>query len=145
MTGDAPTKLPLGKRHCANPQCTALVDYRHKVCKVCQTAQVRPVAQAGIDPLVADAGAKVIVHPSAKATLVVEPYVVMRDFRQLLGEVVGEFKAGMTITDHSMIQHLLADGSPIAPLSQAAGMACCPHCKTVFQVPVKAAEKKRVG
>jgi hypothetical protein len=114
-----------------------VVHYKKAACPTCGTAQVRAAAP--------DKPADVVVHPSAPAALVFEPYVVMQDFKCLLGNVVGEFKRTMVLTDHAQIEQLKASQAPICPVSQAGGMACCPHCKTVFPLPGQGAEKKRVG
>ena len=140
MTGTA-TRLPVGFRPCTNPQCGATVHYKKAACQVCGVAQIRVAADvAKIQPT-----ADVIVHPSAPAAVVFEPYVVMQDFKCLLGNVVGEFKRTMVLTDHAQIEQLKAAAAPIVPVSQAGGMACCPHCKTVFPLPGQGAEKKRAG
>ena len=138
---DQATRLPVGFRLCTNPGCGATVHYKKAMCQVCSAVQIRVVAEATAAPPIAN----VVVHPSAPAAVVFEPYVVMQDFKCLLGNVVGEFKRTMVLTDHAQIEQLKAAAAPICPVSQANGLACCPNCKTVFPLPGNGTEKKRAG
>lgn len=83
--------------------------------------------------------------PPADGAVVIEPYVVMQDFRTMLGDVTGVFKKNMVLTDQAQINALKHQGAPIVPSSQVNGLACCPACQHVFPLVANAAGRKRAG
>lgn len=109
--------------------------YRTLVCKTCGATNVKAVTVDPAGPVV----------PLPGAQIVVEPYIVLQDFRCQLGDVMGVFKARMVLTDYAQIQQLLAAGNPIVPVSRSAGMTCCPKCQHVFPLMGNAPGTKRVG
>lgn len=147
MTQIAANKPPVGFRKCTSPTCEAFVHYKKTECQTCGAVQDRtetakpPSTSNEIKP----PASNVVVHPSAKPAVVFEPYVVLRDFKILLGDVVGQFRANLVLTDHAQIEQLKAQNVPICPVSQAGGMACCPECRHVFALPEQSADKKRTG
>jgi hypothetical protein len=126
--------------------CGADVHYKSKRCKNCgaeQTREPKPDAvvadpgQAGQAMTMAfspDADIEQRTAPLAAIEPKNEAYIVMDDFRMQLGDVNAAFTRNDVLHDFGLIAKLKAVGAPIVPAADVGGMACCPHCKTIFPV-----------
>lgn len=72
-----------------------------------------------------------------------EKYVIQRDFRQYIGEVMVDFKQGRIITDMRLIARLKDDGAPIANVKDNDKIVCCPNCRHVFDFEAEKAKAKK--
>ena len=82
-----------------------------------------------------DRGGSVTQFPVVTAS----EYIVTRDCRVSVGNVLASFKAGKIITQSTLIASLLAQKAPIIPLDQADRLIKCPHCLALFEksLPVR--------
>lgn len=72
------------------------------------------------------------------------PHVFMQPFSCMIGPVMGHFKVNQVVSDFPLLQALKAENAPMVALANAPGMACCPKCSTVFQIP-KIIPARRAG
>ena len=63
------------------------------------------------------------------------PYVVMREFRGVIGNGLSVIPRGRVFTDPVTIQRLKAVGVHLMLVSESIGHAACPHCGEVFELP----------
>jgi uncharacterized Zn finger protein (UPF0148 family) len=73
------------------------------------------------------------------------PHVVMKDDRILIGDVLQGVKAGQVIEGHARIALLKLKGVALAPVDDAPGFVCCPHCSHVFDARRPVAPATRPG
>lgn len=73
---------------------------------------------------------------AARQKILNGPHVIMEKYDAMIGVTFAHFKPGDVITDFVVLGNLRTLGAPMVPVSNAAGMACCPSCQHVFKVPV---------
>lgn len=135
--------------------CGNKVHNRQKTCKSCgaispwtaaeqgianrgpapQAAKVAKAEKAPAQTLSGQPIAKVVELNAPQPEIVINglaPHVVIKDFQQVVGDVLIGLKARKILTDQRLIAALLAAGAPIVPVGSDTNMIVCPCCKHVF-------------
>lgn len=73
------------------------------------------------------------------------PHVVLKNDRILIGDVLQAVTAGQIIEGHARIALLKSKGVALAPVDEAPGYVCCPHCSHVFDARRPVAPAARPG
>ena len=61
-----------------------------------------------------------------------KPYVVLKNFEQIIGDVLLRLQKGKIISDFNLIQRLLGARAPIAEVGTDKDYCVCPNCKHIF-------------
>lgn len=69
-------------------------------------------------------------------------YIVLRDYKQMVGDVMIALKKNQIVIDRRLIEKLVASGAPVVPVGDEQGIVSCPRCEHVFDVASAQAKAK---
>jgi hypothetical protein len=78
--------------------------------------------------------APVAVPVAAPAPSYPATYLVLRSFRQSIGEVTVSLIGGRLVEDEMLAKMLIAAGAPVKAIYDIEDLVTCPHCRHVFTV-----------
>lgn len=107
--------------------CGQDVHSKSAVCKHCKT-----VSPWGIRP---DAAVKTAPIPEVKTTSErpeFQPHIVLRNFEQIVGDVMIRLKKGRILTDFNLVKRLIDAKAPIIEVGKESSVCVCPGCGHVY-------------
>lgn len=107
--------------------CGENVHQKTPACKKCGAASPW---KARADSAVKNLGLPEVTTQSERPEF--RPHVVLRNFEQIVGDVMVRLKAQQVLTDFNLIKRLLDARAPIVEVGKEKDVCVCPSCTHIF-------------